>query len=334
MNRNFQIIASAAAASVLALSALAQNTASSTTERTTEYSRDGVRKLQRIDRLNGAAKVSDIIGMAVQDQKDEKLGKVDDLAIDLESGRILQVIISTRGFIANTMTAVPPGILHHDVEKKILHLDADKAKLMAAPELDIAKWAELSDTNHLFAVYHYYGEDAALGYVRSGEVPSELPGSKFMIPSARLIQAQQASKILRLPVQNLQSEKLGEVESLVLDITSGRVVAVVISSGAFLGMDNERSPVPPTALRLTTDRAGLQLDATREFLSNAPHFKSDQWPDFTQATYSDSIYRAYHVAPYFSTNLTGQAELITRGIRERVVTPPDSASAADSPEVK
>jgi sporulation protein YlmC with PRC-barrel domain len=44
--------------------------------------------------LNGAAKVSDVMGMTVKNYQDVKLGKVSDLAVDMESGRVVQVIIS------------------------------------------------------------------------------------------------------------------------------------------------------------------------------------------------------------------------------------------------
>ncbi len=63
---------------------------------------------------------------------------MEDLAVDVESGRIVQVILSTGGFIGigDTLTAVPPGALHHDVAQKVLHLDADKEKLKSAPKFE------------------------------------------------------------------------------------------------------------------------------------------------------------------------------------------------------
>jgi sporulation protein YlmC with PRC-barrel domain len=70
----------------------------------------GLSHRQRLGRLNDAAKASDIIGMTVKNYQDEKLGKVEDLAVDVESGRIVQVILSTGGFIGigDTLSAVPP----------------------------------------------------------------------------------------------------------------------------------------------------------------------------------------------------------------------------------
>src|SRR6186997_3471968 len=98
MKRKLQIIISASAASVLAFSALAQDKPKSKTDQP-DYTRDRTPHERRSDRLSDAAKASDLIGMTVKNYQDEKLGKVEDLAVDVESGRIVQVILSTGGFI-------------------------------------------------------------------------------------------------------------------------------------------------------------------------------------------------------------------------------------------
>jgi len=62
-------------------------------------------------RLGKLEKASQIIGMEVKDSQDQKLGKVKDLAIDLQNGRIVEVIVATGGMldIDEQLTAVPPG---------------------------------------------------------------------------------------------------------------------------------------------------------------------------------------------------------------------------------
>ena len=154
MKRKFKIIISTSAASALALSALAQDTYNPNRERP-NYSPGRVASGRRPNRLSDAAKSSDLIGMTVKNYQNEKLGKVEDLAVDVESGRVVQVILSTGGFlgIGDTLTAVPPGALHHDVANRVLHLDADKEKLKDAPKFEMSNWAENSDSNHLAEVY-------------------------------------------------------------------------------------------------------------------------------------------------------------------------------------
>jgi hyperosmotically inducible periplasmic protein len=362
MKRKLRIIISASAVSVMALSALAQDTPNPKTDRS-DYARDGLRHPRQADRLNGAAKASDLIGMTVKNYQDEKLGKVNDLAVDVESGRIVQVILSTGGFagIGDTLTAVPPGALHHDITQKVLHLEADKEKLKGAPRFENSKWAECCDSNHLSTVYTYYGEEPAFRFIhkgdavldglrnpdgqinRDGQLNTDLQRTKdglpntvstrradgtwendralresqSMIPVSRLSQVQKASKLMGTSVKNLHNEKLGDVENLLVDLPSGRIVAVIIGSGGFLGMGEELSAVPPTALRFNTDRDTLQLDTSKEMLSNAPHFKANQWPDFSQPTYADGVYRAYHVEPYFTTNTTTDVDNTRRNVRDR-----------------
>ena len=346
MKRKLQIIISASAASVLAFSALAQDQPNPTRDGP-NYTRDRMPHAQRADRLNGAAKASDLIGMTVNNYQNEKLGKVEDLAVDVESGRVVQVILSTGGFIGigDTLTAVPPGALHHDVAQKVLHLEANKEKLQNAPKFEMSKWADNYDSNHLAQVYSHYGQEPTLGFIQTGDAVQDgqrnIAGapntvstrkadgtwdkdrvssdsqSQWMIPASRLGQVQKASKLIGTGVNNLQDEKLGKVENLLVDLTSGRVVAVIVSSGGFLGMGDELSAVPPTALRFNADRDTLQLDASKEQLASAPHFKANQWPDFAQPTYSSEVYRAYKVDPYFTSDAATQPDNTRQYIRDR-----------------
>ena len=85
MKRKIQIIISSAA-SVMAFSALAQDTPTPKLDRP-DYNRDGASHPRRADRLNGAAKASDIIGMTVENYQGEKLGKVEEVALSLIASR-------------------------------------------------------------------------------------------------------------------------------------------------------------------------------------------------------------------------------------------------------
>ena len=170
MKQQLRILLSTSAVSVLAFSVLAQPATKPQADHP-DYSRKAMSHGRRADRLNGASKASDLIGMTVKNYQDEKLGKVEDLAVDVESGRIVQVILSTGGFIGigDMLTAVPPGALHHDVANKVLHLDSTKEKLKDAPKFETAKWAENSNRENLSRVYRYYGEDSPFTFINKGD---------------------------------------------------------------------------------------------------------------------------------------------------------------------
>lgn len=346
MKRHLQIITSAAAASALTFAALAEDRPEHKTTERSDSSREGMPRVRRADRLNGADKASDLIGLTVKNYQGEKLGKVEDLAVEVESGRIVQVILSSGGFVGvgDTLRAVPPGALHHDLANKVVHLDADKAKLDASPTFEMSKWVEHSDADHVAEVYRHYGEQtyfASAHREQAEKSTTARDGAPASSKSAtdenrhdktwsRLGTVQKASKLVGMPVKNLQGENLGEIKTLMVDLSAGRVVAVILSSGGFLGIGDELSAVPPTALRLNPAGDSLQLDATKELLSSAPHFKADQWPDLGQPTYADGIYRAYKVDPYFTTNAVPDADNTARNIRDRnsrTLTPLDQGNS-------
>ena len=136
----------------------------------------------------------------------------------------------------------------------------------------------------------------------------------------RLHSSAKANDVIGMTVINYQDEKLGTVQDL----------AVVVSAGGFLGMGDELSAVPPAALSFSAGRDALQLDATKEQMAAAPHFKAGQWPDFNQAMYSESVYRAYKQEPYFSTNTMTGADNTGRNVRdrdERNLTPQDQGNS-------
>ena len=126
-----------------------------------------------------------------------------------------------------------------------------------------------------------------------------------------------ASDLIGMTVKNSQDETVGEVNDLALDVQSGRIVALIVSSGGFLGIGSELSAVPSTAFRFNANGDTLQLDVSKEKLSNAPHFKADQWPDLGQPEYAGGIYRAYQVEPYFTTNATTEVDNTVRNVRDR-----------------
>jgi sporulation protein YlmC with PRC-barrel domain len=360
MKRKLKIIVSASAASVLAFSALAQDAVILKTDGP-DHVGDHTHRPQRADRLKGAAKASDIIGMKVVNYQDEKLGKVEDLAVDVESGRIVEVILSSGGFIGmdKTLTAVPPGALHCDDGHKVLQLDASVEKFNGAPKFDNARWDEGMQSNRLTGVYDYYGErpyfvadmggdqsanlhgasasalprnmdgtintDGArtVDKVNNAEAAGNAEGANNTCP--RLGYIERASKLMGTSVRNLQDEKLGKVENFMVDVSSGRIIAVIISSGGFMGMDGELSAVPPAALRFNAEHDLLQLDASKELLSNAPHFKADQWPDFRQPSYSMGVYSAYKVEPYFTTDMNAEPDNTARN--DRTLTPLDQGNS-------
>lgn len=126
-----------------------------------------------------------------------------------------------------------------------------------------------------------------------------------------------ASSLMGKDVKNLQGESLGEITDMIVDIASGRLVAVIISSGGFLGIGDVLSIVPPAALKYPASGEDVTLDVSKEVLASAPHFKSDEWPDLTKVDYLGSVYTAYNVAPLSDKMSSKMADNSERNVRDR-----------------
>ena len=375
MKRKLQIITSVSAASLLAFTALARETFNPKTAETASTCQPMTQA--RSERLNDAAKATDIIGMTVNNYQNEKLGQVEDLAVDMESGRIVQVILSNGGLPgkANALTAVPPETLHHDVADKVLQLDVAQATLKAALKFDTSKWDADTQSNRMTEVHGYYGEkpyfvadnegcrNASLDGTFASALPHSMDGSintagartmdkaNYVATAAnleatnnwistrnpdgtwtreyysnerrannawsRLGYVQKAGRLMGTPVKNLQGEQLGKVQNLMVDLSAGRIIAVIISTGEFLDLGDKLSAVPPTALRFNSRHDTLLLDASKETLAGSPHFKAGQWPDFNQPGYAGGVYHAYQVEPWFNPDATTAADNTRPNVRDR-----------------
>ncbi len=72
------------------------------------------------------------------------------------------------------------------------------------------------------------------------------------------------------PVCTPAGERLGAIERLMLDKSSGTVAYAVLRCGGFLGMGEHHYPVPWDRLRYNTERHAFDLDMTADDLRNGP----------------------------------------------------------------
>ncbi|WP_088328930.1 PRC-barrel domain-containing protein [Lacimicrobium sp. SS2-24] len=94
-------------------------------------------------------------------------------------------------------------------------------------------------------------------------------------------------------VCNMQDEKLGKIEDIMLDLTAGKIRYAVLSAGGFLGLGDHLYAVPWTALKLDKKNKRFMLDVDVERLKKAPGFDKDNWPDMADTTWNSTIESYY-----------------------------------------
>jgi sporulation protein YlmC with PRC-barrel domain len=87
---------------------------------------------------------SSIIGDKVHNEKDEHMGKIADIMIDITTGKIEYIVIEFGGFltIGEKYFAIPFGLLKVDPVKKVFIFNQPKEMLEKAPGFDMNHWPE------------------------------------------------------------------------------------------------------------------------------------------------------------------------------------------------
>lgn len=98
-------------------------------------------------------------GDKVRNAEGEDLGKLEDLMIDLESGRVAYAVISFgAGFMrSGKLFAVPWASLTVDQKDKELILNVTREMLDTAEGFDEDQWPDMADPDFQTRTYTHYG---------------------------------------------------------------------------------------------------------------------------------------------------------------------------------
>jgi sporulation protein YlmC with PRC-barrel domain len=108
-----------------------------------------------------ALAASTFAGYRIRNHDGEELGKVRDVVIDLEAGRVAYVAVQVGGFLGmnDRLLAVPWEALHVDTVSKQVMLNVEPETLQNQPTFQKDKWPATTgdDRQSLQKVYEYYG---------------------------------------------------------------------------------------------------------------------------------------------------------------------------------
>jgi sporulation protein YlmC with PRC-barrel domain len=111
------------------------------------------------NRYRRVLSASTLAGDHVQNSAGEDLGKVDEIMIDIPSGKVAYAVLSFGGFlgVGDKLFALPWSALRLDEDKKCFVLDVDKKRLENAPGFDKDNWPDMTDTTWGTQISSYYG---------------------------------------------------------------------------------------------------------------------------------------------------------------------------------
>ena len=98
-----------------------------------------------------------------------------------------------------------------------------------------------------------------------------------------------ASKVNGTNVYNGQGDSVGSIYDVMIDKSSGEVAYAVMSFGGFLGIGEEYSPLPWSALRYDTSQGGYVVDIDKETLEGGPRYTNDDYARWNDPEYTRGI---------------------------------------------
>jgi sporulation protein YlmC with PRC-barrel domain len=98
-------------------------------------------------------------GDAARSTNGDELGHLEEIVIDLDSGRVNYAVLATGGFLGlgNKLFAIPWDMLTVDTDNHEVVIDVSKDLLEKAPGFDNDNWPDTTDRSWIGDVYRYYG---------------------------------------------------------------------------------------------------------------------------------------------------------------------------------
>ncbi len=103
-----------------------------------------------------------LIGDDVVNHKEETLGDIKEIMLDMRTGKVAYAVMAFGGFLGmgDKLFAVPWTALRLDTINKRFVLNIEKDHLENAPGFDKDSWPDMADTNWLNELHSYYGTKA------------------------------------------------------------------------------------------------------------------------------------------------------------------------------
>jgi sporulation protein YlmC with PRC-barrel domain len=236
-----------------------------------------------------AERAEEIFGKPIMNAQGERAGKLDNLVVDLDSGRVLYAIVTLGGMITGETILVPPGVLTTSGTTSNFVFNADNSSLTNAPRWKRSEKTEMGSVSFVNQIYEHFG-------MKPWWTGGATTQGKDNFSNAELAQTLIGSSVKT----SSGDTSLGTIKDLVVDVPAGWTTFAVVSPKSGLAGSGEFYTIPTTAITKSPDGkivAMAGLDSAK--LGGGPHFKSDNWPNLSDRSYAQQVYQYYGKQPGF-----------------------------------
>lgn len=207
-------------------------------------------------------RASDLMNATARDAQGNRVGDIDELAIDPESNRVVYAVLQRGGFLGmgESRYAIPTSELSIPHEGR-MHLSLTKNDFEGQSGFDNNNWPLRADAQ--------WGRTA--------------PVDNTPAPNARRIV--KATDIIGSGVKCSDGESLGEIKDLIVEPRSGRIVYAIIDS------KNGYLPIPMPVLTAKGD--GYTIPMTMEEVRAKKTMQGNSDPNWNDTAWNRANYEGY-----------------------------------------
>ena len=222
---------------------------------------------------------TELEGIEVRNYQNEKLGRVKFITADLENARLVEVVMSSGGFlgIGGRYTSAPPRAFIMDPSKQVLRLDVSKARFDAAPRFDTSDVSAYSQPARVAEVIRHYGLQP--WFYTDGQARSN--NAEIL----RLGHVERTDRILGMEIKSPSGQYLGQVGGMQMDLPKGQITHVVNETKA-MG-ESKTYILQARAMRYNVAQNGLVMNESFATMEGKPHL---QWVGENREYFQEESY--------------------------------------------
>jgi hypothetical protein len=127
------------------------------------------------------------------------------------------------------------------------------------------------------------------------------PNIRGESPMASTVEARETTSLIgsdKVDGTAVYEKKIGSIERVMIDKTSGKVAYAVLSFGGFMGMGEDYYPIPWSTLKYDSNLEGYRVNLTDDQLNKAPKYsRSTDWN--WNRDNDRPVYDYYRTDPYW-----------------------------------
>jgi sporulation protein YlmC with PRC-barrel domain len=237
-------------------------------------------------------KSTDLINRKVTNSGGENLGKLEEIVVDSNSGRILYGVLSFGGFagMGDKLFAIPWQSLQLAADSNAFTLNVDKDRLKSAPGFDKNHWPNFADEQWATTTYKYYNQTPY--WLSQTDNTADTYRDRW---NHRAIAWQKVSDLNGKRVVDAKNEETGKLRDCIIDADGGRIIYGLVS------IHDKNFSVPWIALTLSKDARQLALNVNKDQFTDSISFGKDNWPNMADESWANKTYVYYKVQPYWTT---------------------------------